>query len=370
MQIYRSVNSSTLHSDAGVGDFTFYNRNGASVVDYILLNNNDFQFIEYFDILPPNEFSDHCAISFGIHCNRSKNVSLDSVAVTEQFIMWDESRADAFNTRLSEEANVLEQITENLDAESIDQSVTQFMTFMQRHAFSVFGKSRKIPNYRSPNKNRQPWLNAECIQARTSYNRARNLFLRNKTQENKQLFLNRKRAYIAMKRKHKRRYKKREGTRVNNLAKSNPKAFWKNVNKQYKSNTLNSDSLNINNMYEHFKELFCFQEVTTTGNMENNLNQIHDADLDKEFTESELRQAVFSQNNSKSPGTDQLVAEIFKHSFEIISPFLLRFYNLLFSQSSYPKSWTEGIIVPIFKGGNPDLFKIISKSANNLDRKI
>lgn len=77
-----------------------------------------------------------------------------------------------------------------------------------------------------------------------------------------------------------------------------------------------------------------------------------DEDLDAEFSLSELKAAVYSQNNSKSPGTDILIAEVFKHSFDIISPFILNLYNKILSDGIFPESWSEGIIVPIFKGGN------------------
>ena len=76
--------------------------------------------------------------------------------------------------------------------------------------------------------------------------------------------------------------------------------------------------------------------------------------LDSEISENEIKYAVFSQKNNKSTGTDQLCAELFKAAYDIISPFLLRLFNRLLSNSEYPRLWGEGIIVPIFKGENPD----------------
>ena len=49
-----------------------------------------------------------------------------------------------------------------------------------------------------------------------------------------------------------------------------------------------------------------------------------------------------------------MCAELFKNSYDIISPFLLKLFNRLFANGEYPKAWGEGIIVPIFKSGNPD----------------
>ena len=41
------------------GDFTFQGSQGSSTVDYVLLNNHDFQYVTEFTILEQNEFSDH-----------------------------------------------------------------------------------------------------------------------------------------------------------------------------------------------------------------------------------------------------------------------------------------------------------------------
>ena len=76
--------------------------------------------------------------------------------------------------------------------------------------------------------------------------------------------------------------------------------------------------------------------------------------MDCDISEQALRKAVFSQKNNKSAGTDDLCSELFKGSFDIVSQFLLKLYNRLFSNGEYPRLWGEGIIVPIFKGGNND----------------
>ena len=79
---------------------------------------------------------------------------------------------------------------------------------------------------------------------------------------------------------------------------------------------------------------------------------------------------MFCQNNSKSPGTDQLIAEVFKYSFDIISDFLLKLYNKLFSDGKFPESWQEGIITPIFKGGTLEAKNFRGITLNNILSKI
>lgn len=92
-------------------------------------------------------------------------------------------------------------------------------------------------------------------------------------------------------------------------------------------------------MYSHFNDLY----GSIFHNNQNSVDDVYDEyiymynnDLDCEFTENEIKQAVFSQNNSKSPGSDQFISEIFKYSFDIISHFLVRFYNKILNEGSFP----------------------------------
>ena len=66
---------------------------------------------------------------------------------------------------------------------------------------------------------------------------------------------------------------------------------------------------------------------------ENNVdeNLIEDVDLDCDISVEELRSAISSQNNNKSPDEDNVIAEIFKSGFDLLSPFLLKLYNKLFN---------------------------------------
>ncbi len=83
-----------------------------------------------------------------------------------------------------------------------------------------------------------------------------------------------------------------------------------------------------------------------------NINDIFDNLLDVEISELEMRSAVNAQNNNKSPGIDELTAEMFKSSIDIIIPFLKTLYNRIFFTHEYPESWGKGIITPSFKKGD------------------
>ena len=61
-----------------------------------------------------------------------------------------------------------------------------------------------------------------------------------------------------------------------------------------------------------------------------------------------------SQNNNKSTGPDQLIAEVFKVTFDIMSPLLGHIFNKIFETGHYSESWSNGIIIQIFKDDNID----------------
>ena len=94
-------------------------------------------------------------------------------------------------------------------------------------AFKYFGKFRIIKKTTRTNVQKKPWFNAECLLTRKEFNRARNLYIRNKNEENRISLIDKKHIYIETIRRNKSKFKSSEGKRISNLAKTNPKSFWK-----------------------------------------------------------------------------------------------------------------------------------------------
>ena len=62
--------------------------------------------------------------------------------------------------------------------------------------------------------------------------------------------------------------------------------------------------------------------------------------------------AIQRLKNGKAAGPDGITGEFFKHAGHLAVDFLVKFFNVLFDHGIYPDSWTESIIVPLFKKGN------------------
>ena len=95
----------------------------------------------------------------------------------------------------------------------------------------------------------------------------------------------------------------------------------------YKKENVEAKSLNVQDLYDHFKNMFG-EQYTGQSDTEPDLNQnITCEELDAEFTYSELYSAIFMQNNNKSPGIENITCEIINAPYEFISPFLLKIYG-------------------------------------------
>ena len=62
-----------------------------------------------------------------------------------------------------------------------------------------------------------------------------------------------------------------------------------------------------------------------------------------------MKSVIFSLKNAKSPGLDNLAAEVFKTTCDLVSPYMVKLFNNIFMSGEYPESWGKGVIVPIYK---------------------
>ena len=75
-----------------------------------------------------------------------------------------------------------------------------------------------------------------------------------------------------------------------------------------------------------------------------------------EITMTELKRALDSTKNNKSPGLDGYPIEFFKAFWDDLSPFMLRSINNSFEKGSLPQSQKEGLITCLPKGDKPRKF--------------
>ena len=96
-----------IYQDKHRGYFTYYNRNGKSVIDYMLFDPNCYTMITDFAVAPKLVEFDHCPIEFSLEieplCNTHKSVKdYDHVTVYKAYYkyIWNVSRTDQYKISL------------------------------------------------------------------------------------------------------------------------------------------------------------------------------------------------------------------------------------------------------------------------------
>src|SRR5258705_4815236 len=96
---------------------------------------------------------------------------------------------------------------------------------------------------------------------------------------------------------------------------------------------------------------------------------IHIPQMDKDFTPKELEDTIHRLKKGKATGWDLIPYEIIKFTPNSLNLRLLNIYNQIKTQRSFPLSWREINIIPIYKKGdptNPENYRHISLLSNYL----
>ncbi|WP_419587469.1 RNA-directed DNA polymerase, partial [Thiolapillus sp.] len=145
---------------------------------------------------------------------------------------------------------------------------------------------------------------------------------------------------------------------------NDPQAFWNQIRRHRRKPTV-TNSIPKDDWYAHFENLFnSGVENLPSENSENEgESSAVDEFLDSDISEEEVKAAIRHLKNNKSPGPDGIMSEILKALDTAIVPFLVKYFNKLFSSGLYPTEWTKAIIVPLHKKGdinNVDNYRGIS----------
>ena len=196
------------------------------------------------------------------------------------------------------------------------------------------------------------WFNTNCKQHKDEFYRCKRLFNFDASEANKRLFLNARNAYCKVKRSAKKSFSTKEKSVLSNLSKSNPRKFWKHINRYKSKNSTNNNLPEFNNFVDHFKNVSNMPHSSTFDR-----DEINDSDdnnvsiemLDRPFSSDEIIKTINMLHRHKSADISGNVADFFIDSKEFIVPYLSKLFNFIYDNGVYPELWTKGLIVPIHK---------------------
>ena len=154
-----------------------------------------------------------------------------------------------------------------------------------------------------------------------NFNRAKHAYGHCQSEDNRKNLTRCRSTLNKAKRQAKAIYKFEHGKRIQNVAKTNSNFFFKEIKKFTKRKSKVSNKLTADDFFEHFSNVF---QSNDSDNSSSDFGQNCNSTLDSAVLQSELKDVISSLKSDKSPGIDGLVAEIFKCSFDIISPLLLK----------------------------------------------
>ena len=172
------------------GNYTYCSTIGSSVIDYLLINYNDFSCIDQFKVLEFNEFSDHAPLYFSLCAFVGDGVYDNSLNDEKIKICWDESKRDNYRRVLITKLPEFNTIFQNVDVrekESINDAVCNFINIISNVTTPLFQKhikpqktSRFEGNTGCNNAN---WFDNICAMKKTIYKYALITFNQSKTSE-------------------------------------------------------------------------------------------------------------------------------------------------------------------------------------------
>ena len=348
------------------GAFTLFNGHGCSVVDYGLASKNILSDVIYFKVESPTHLSDHCLIKLklNVKCWHKQSTILHPV---NPGYKWNELAAFTFKQTLVSEniqSDVKHIMSKNypIDQNGADDLGQCIVTLFQKIA-NLSLKKKKKANQATKHSSQRKKKNVDSLHknlknelryiSKLLTKFPRDPYLRGRfftcTKNLKRLIKN---ANVIQ--------KNQILTKIQQLEEKNPANFWKLVN-EIRQNKDNNSSIDPETLLEHFKMLHSTKPNNRFDkNFENKIRQqvnkikniTHVDILDQPISEKEIIENTKSLKNKKSTGYDCISNEMLKASIPLLAPLFSKVYNHLLLSEKFPKPWSFGYIVALFKKGD------------------
>lgn len=339
--------------DQGVGEFTCINWNGRSLNDYAILSEDLTNSVIDFEIGSRTE-SNHFPVTFSLQTSlyESEN-DLGITNVTEyQRLRWNGNLATDFNVRLESE-NVKEMIrTCKFSLEGNDPQVA-LLTLYEIIWFC--GEKMKVRAYSKSPSNRdndEDWFDEHCENLKYIARRLKSHFRSTGDPDDYDEFRLARNEFNNVKSAKRSSYQaSQRSLLVDSLTCSDQKKFWNLLKSRFVRDTNNLVSPTA--WFQYFENLYASFGTPSVNEIENG-ELVTEPVLDDKFDIDELTKGLRKLKCGKSAGIDGIPNEFWKFA-EPLFPLLLDFMNQLYVNGFYPVDWQTGIIVPIFKKGDPSL---------------
>ena len=215
------------------------------------------------------------------------------------------------------------------------------------------------------NKNER-WFDKECEEELEKRTTLRLKVLKNETEENLMAYKEQRKICKRLLREKKRKYKFKlldeieenyknkeirsmyQGLKQEKKGYQSSSVFYKNE----KGELVGNEEKILELWQRYFDELLNGEE--NGGMIEENLNKedIHGEEEEKAPSLREVKEIIKKLKNNKSPGEDQITAELLKYGGEKLEEKIQKLLEQIWLQEQMPQDWNEAILIPVHKKGD------------------
>lgn len=175
----------------------FYNNLGTSLIDYVLIDESNFNVITSFKSGVFNVFSDHSPIAFTLRSKCPDDDIVNEVSVSSEItIRWNEDNKEKIKEKIQLKVPLLEEICMNDDISTneIDTAVSQFTEQIKKIILPYCTVSNRKSNQK-PRNDDKPWFSDDCKQRYKAYKTALWNFNQWKSRDNHSVLIDKKKRY-------------------------------------------------------------------------------------------------------------------------------------------------------------------------------
>ena len=372
----RIVNGRINPDKRSSGSFTCYNPRGCSVVDYAITSARLLHEFESFKVGDITTFSDHCPLTMQLHTspksmfqlnqlvNSSKDL-LESVVerldpgITSQKAKNELPKRfkidDVFTDKIKEYFSTVQfqQYLEILNSNLTKTSANDFTIFLQKTTERIAGLSERKRNKHSKNSFPQnSWFDDECKKQKRKFKDIARKFKQDPTDPHlKSIFWQERKAYKTLTKNKKRKSIAKLHQELQSFKSEHPKEFWRKISMALGNEVKISEPQIQENVFgQYFESLY--DGPPNTPQVKCSPGSETNPILDDSIDEEEVRSAINSLKNNKSPGNDGLPPSIFKAFNSQLINFTTKLFNSILIQGNFPDSWSVGLLKPIHKKGD------------------
>jgi hypothetical protein len=337
------------------GRYTFISDSGSSVNDYFIVSFGLFSDIsDCCDLKVVDRIeSDHMPLEFRLSFfgNTHKVKQKETFFYSLEKIIWDDNFQDVYfdKIRSQEIQQRLETAIIVLDT-NVNTALDMFNSCLKA-ASECMKKTVKI----KASTKVSAWFDKECDVSKKKVRNLLHKYRRTLLAEDRAMFCREKREY-----KHvlKRKEQEYNDAMIEKLVRSvsDQKEFWNTIHEISFKSKQPRNTIDIDTWFQHFRDLLerdVFNDNDPETDTENELDDESDY-FNRPISQEEVLLAVRKLKNRKAAGIDGMIGELLKNAIgcDRVLSFLVSFFNALFDKGVFPKSWSESIMMPLYKKGN------------------